>query len=142
MKRIVSVLVFAGFFTAANAQVSLENASGSLESAYVEWASDGSDSYNVYYSGAGASNVKVDAPLVRKYGSKFRVDAVGLKAGDYTFKVVSVKGGKEGASSTSKSISVKAHDRSGFAFSNGHVPGAYKVDGTLKNGDVVLYVTG
>ena len=141
MKRIVSVLVCAGFFTAANAQVSLENASGSLESAYVEWASDGSDSYNVYYSGAGASNVKVDAPLVRKYGSKFRVDAVGLKAGDYTFKVVSVKGGKEGASSTSKSISVKAHDRSGFAFSNGHVPGAYKADGTLKNGAVVLYVT-
>ena len=141
MKRIVSVFACAGFFTAASAQVSLENASGALESAYVEWASDGSDSYNVYYSGAGASNVKVDAPLIRKYGSKFRVDAVGLKAGDYTLKVVSVKGGKEGASSTSKSITVKAHDRAGFAFSGGHVPGAYKTDGTLKNGAVVLYVT-
>ena len=141
MKRFVSVFACAGFFAAAYAQVSLENASGALESAYVEWASDGSDSYNVYYSGAGASNVKVDAPLIRKYGSKFRVDAVGLKAGDYTFKVVSVKGGKEGASSTSKTISVKAHDRSGFAFSNGHVPGAYKVDGTLKSGAVVLYVS-
>ncbi len=141
MKRIVSVLACAVFFTVANAQVSLENASGALESAYIEWASDGSDSYNVYYSGVGASNVKVDAPLVRKYGSKYRVDAVGLKAGDYTFKVVSVKGGKEGASSTSKSITVKAHDRAGFAFSDGHVPGAYKADGTLKNGAVVLYVT-
>ena len=141
MKRIVSVFACTGFFTAACAQVSLENASGALESAFVEWASDGSDSYNVYYSGAGASNVKVDAPLIRKYGSKFRVDAVGLKAGDYTLKVVSVKGGKEGASSTSKSITVKAHDRSGFAFSDEHVPGAYKTDGTLKNGAVVLYVT-
>ena len=133
----VALLGFAG----ANAQVTISAADGWLESAYAEWTSDGSDSYNVYYSGAGASNVKVDAQLIRKYGSKFRVDAVGLKAGDYIFKVVSVKGGKEGAATTSKSISVKAHDRSGFAFSNSHVPGAYKADGTLKSNAVVLYVT-
>ena len=141
MKRLASVLVFAGLFSPAGAQVSLENASGSLESAYAEWISDGSDSYNVYYSGAGAKDVKVDASLIRKYGSRFRVDAVGLKAGDYTLKVVSVKGGKEGASATSKSIAVKAHDRSGFAFSDGHVPGAYNADGTLKKDAVVLYVS-
>lgn len=141
MKRIVSVFACAGFFAAASAQVTLQNVSGSLESAYAEWASDGSDSYNVYYSGAGASNVKVDASLIRKYGSKFRVDAVGLKAGSYTLKVASVKGGKETASSTSKSIEVKAHDRSGFAFSNNHVPGAYNSDGTLKSGAVVLYIS-
>ncbi|MBR5412408.1 MAG: T9SS type A sorting domain-containing protein [Fibrobacter sp.] len=133
----VALLGFAG----ANAQVTISAADGWLESAYAEWASDGSDSYNVYYSGAGASNVKVDAQLIRKYGSKFRVDAVGLKAGDYTLKVVSVKGGKEGASTTSKSLKVKAHDRSGFAFSNSRVPGAYKADGTLKSGAVVFYVT-
>ena len=141
MKQVFSILACAGFVVIANAQVSLQNVAGSLESAYAEWNSDGSDSYNVYYSGAGASNVKVDGSLIRKYGSKFRVDAVGLKAGDYTLKVVSVKGGKEGASTTSKTVSVKAHDRSGFAFSNGHVPGAYKADGTLKSGAVVLYVT-
>ena len=141
MKRLASVLVIAGLFSPAGAQVSLENASGSLESAYAEWISDGSDSYNVYYSGAGAKDVKVDASLIRKYGSRFRVDAVGLKAGDYTLKVVSVKGGKEGASATSKSIEVKAHDRSGFAFSDGHVPGAYNADGTLKKDAVVLYVS-
>ena len=141
MKRLASVLVFAGLFSPAGAQVSLENASGSLESAYAEWISDGSDSYNVYYSGAGARDVKVDASLIRKYGSRFRVDAVGLKAGDYTLKVVSVKGGKEGASATSKSIAVKAHDRSGFAFSDGHVPGAYNAEGTLKKDAVVLYVS-
>ena len=141
MKRLVSVIACAGFFSVAGAQVTLENVSGSLESAYAEWISDGSDSYNVYYSGAGASNVKVDASLIRKYGSKFRVDAVGLKAGDYTLKVVSVKGGKEGASTTSKTISVKSHDRSGFAFSNNHIPGAYNSDGTLKKNAVVLYVS-
>ena len=66
---------------------------------------------------------------------------MGLKAGSYTLKVASVKGGKEGASTTSKSLEVKAHDRAGFAFSNNHVPGAYKADGTLKSGTVVLYVT-
>lgn len=133
----VALLGFAG----AYAQVSINKAEGWLESAFAEWASDGSDSYNVYYSGAGASNVKVDGQLVRKYGSKYRVDVVGLKAGSYTLKVASVKGGKEGASTTSKSLTVKAHDRAGFAFSNGHVPGAYKTDGTLKSGAVVLYVT-
>ncbi len=133
----VALLGFAG----AYAQVTLSSAEGWLESAFAEWASDGSDGYNVYYSGAGASNVKVDGQLVRKYGSKYRVDVVGLKAGSYTLKVASVKGGKEGASTTSKSLIVKAHDRAGFAFSNGHVPGAYKTDGTLKSGAVVLYVT-
>ena len=95
----------------------------------------------MYYSGNGKSNVKVDAELVRKYGSTWRVDVPGLKAGDYTLKVVGVKGGKEGASATTKTLSVKAHDRSGFAFANGRVPGAYKADGTLKDGAVVLYIT-
>ena len=143
MKRLVSVFTCSGFlaFSSVFAQVSFQNASGSLESAYAEWASDGSDSYNVYYSGAGSKDVKVDAPLIRKYGSRFRVDVVGLKAGDYTFKVVSVKGGKEGASATSKAVSVKAHDRSGFAFSDGHIPGAYNADGSLKKDAVVLYVS-
>ena len=133
----VALLGFAGVY----AQVTLSSAEGWLESAFAEWASDGSDSYNVYYSGAGASNVKVDAPLIRKYGSKYRVDVVGLKAGSYTLKIASVKGGKEIASTNSKSLTVKAHDRAGFAFSNGRVPGAYKVDGTLKDGAVVLYIT-
>ena len=140
ISKVALGVVLLGFAGAA-AQVTLSSANGWLESAYAEWASDGSDSYNVYYTGAGASNVKVDGSLIRKYGSKYRVDVVGLKAGNYTLKVASVKGGKEGASTTSKSLEVKAHDRSGFAFSNNHVPGAYKADGTLKSGAVVLYVT-
>ena len=125
----------------ANAQVTVDDAGGWLESAYAQWASDGSDSYNVYYSGSGKSDVKVDAQLVRKYGSTWRVDVPGLKAGDYTLKIAGVKGGKEGSASTTKTLSVKAYDRSGFAFSNNHVPGAYKADGTLKDGAVVIYIS-
>ena len=34
-----------------------------------------------------------------------------------------------------------AHDRSGFAFNNNHVPGAYNADGTLKKNAVILYVS-
>lgn len=125
----------------ANAQVTVGDAGGWLESAYAQWASDGSDSYNVYYSGSGKSDVKVDAQLVRKYGSTWRVDVPGLKAGDYTLKIAGVKGGKEGSAATTKTLSVKAYDRSGFAFSNNHVPGAYKADGTLKDGAVVIYIS-
>ncbi len=141
MKCLVMALSCLGVVAAANAQVVVSDAGGWLESAYVQWASDGSDSYNVYYSGNGKSDVKVDAELVRKYGSTWRVDVPGLKAGDYTLKIVGVKGGKEGAAATTKTLSVKAHDRSGFAFANGRVPGAYKADGTLKDGAVVLYIT-
>ena len=137
----LSCLACLGFVSVASAQVTLGEAGGWLESAYAEWTADGSDSYNVYYSGNGASNAKVDAELVRKYGSKWRVDVPGLKAGDYTLKIASVKGGKETASATTKTLSVKAHDRSGFAYSNGRLPGAYKKDGTLKDGAVVIYVS-
>ena len=141
MKCLVMAISCLGLVAAAGAQVTLGNAGGWLESAYAEWASDGSDSYNVYYSGAGKSDVKVDAELVRKYGSTWRVDVPGLKAGDYTLKIAGVKGGKEGSTATTKTLSVKAHDRSGFAFSGGHVPGAYNADGTLKDGAVVIYIS-
>ena len=141
MKCLVTAFAGLGLVAAAFAQVSLGNAAGWLESAYAEWASDGSDGYNVYYSGNGVSNVKVDAELVRKYGSTWRVDVPGLKAGDYTLKIAGVKGGKEGASATTKTLSVKAHDRSGFAFSGGHVPGAYNADGALKDGAAVIYIS-
>jgi len=141
MKLFATALACLGLVAVAGAQVTLGDAGGWLESAYAQWASDGSDGYNVYYSGAGKTDVKVDAQLVRKYGSTWRVDVPGLKAGEYTLKIVGVKNGKEGTSATTKTLSVKAHDRSGFAFADGHVPGAYKADGTLKDGAVVVYIT-
>ena len=139
--HLVGACLFFLSAAAVQAQVTFTDASGSLESAYATWADDGYDSYNVYYSGNGSTDKKVDAELVRKYGSTWRVDVPGLKAGSYTLKVASVKGGKESTSATTKTLSVKVHDRPGFAFSNDHIPGAYKKDGTLKDGAIVLYVS-
>ncbi len=120
-----------GLATSASA-LTINKAEGWLESAYAEWAMvSGASSYNVYVDG-----VKIDNPLIRSYGSYMRADAVGLKAGSHTIKVEASNG-----ETASKTVTVKAHDRSGFAFSNNRVPGAYNTDGTLKSGAVVVYVT-
>ncbi|MBK0370120.1 pectate lyase family protein [Flavobacterium agrisoli] len=122
--------------------VTINESAGWLESAYVKWQPvSGAQSYNVYYSGNGVTNKKIDDPLIRSYGSYFRADVLGLKAGTYTLKVAPVISGTEGTAATTGNLTVKAHDRSGFAFANGRVPGAYNADGTPKSGAVILYVT-
>jgi len=55
--------------------------------------------------------------------------------------VVPVTGGQEGEAASTQNITVAAHDRTGFAFADGRVPGAYKADGTPKPNAVVLYIT-
>ncbi|UBB88648.1 T9SS type A sorting domain-containing protein [Candidatus Kaistella beijingensis] len=116
--------------------------SGSLESAYVKWDPvSGAESYNVYYSGGGITDKKIDTQLIRSYGNYFRADVLGLAAGTYTMKVVPVVGGVEGTASTSSAVTVLAHDRTGFAHQGGRIPGAYNMDGTLKANAVVLYIT-
>lgn len=123
--------------------VKITKAEGDLEAAYVEWDKlVGATWYNVYCMAEGGSWQKLDAPLVREYESNFRADAVGLKAGKYTLKVVPVEGGaeKENFASTAK-ITVIAHERTGFAFVNGTSSGAYNDDGTLKSDARVIYVT-
>lgn len=141
MKPFAFILTILGLSTALFAQISLKDASGWLESAYVEWTAEGADSFNVYYSRDGLKNVKVDAELIRKYGSKYRADILGLVAGEYTVKVSSVKNGAESSSVETEPLKVLAQDRAGFAFAGGRVPGAYKKDGSLKDGAVVLYVS-
>ncbi|MDR7208489.1 T9SS type A sorting domain-containing protein [Flavobacterium piscis] len=122
--------------------VTITKSSGWLESAFVEWSPvAGADSYNVYYTGGGETNKKIDEPLIRSYGSYFRADVPGLASGSYTLTVKPVTATVEGTGTTTSSIIVSAHDRSGFAFSNGRVPGAYNLNGTLKNDAVVLYIT-
>lgn len=140
-KSFTFVLAILGFAVASFAQISLKTASGWLETAFAEWETDGADSFNVYYSGNGLANVKVDAELVRKYGSKYRVDILGLVPSEYTIKIVSVKNGEEGIFAETEPLKVLAHDRAGFAFSNNRVPGAYKIDGSLKDNAVVVYVS-
>ncbi|MBN2236932.1 MAG: T9SS type A sorting domain-containing protein [Bacteroidales bacterium] len=132
---LISVQVFAQ-------TVTITESAGWLESAYLKWQPvAGADSYNVYYSGMGKTNIKIDNQLIRSYGSYFRADVLGLQAGAYTFKVTSVTAGVEDLGTETASIAVLAHDRTGFAFDGGRVPGAYNSDGTPKTGAVILYIT-
>ena len=122
--------------------VTINEAAGWLESAYVKWQPvEGAESYNVYYSGEGLTDEKIDDQLIRSYGTYCRADVLGLKAGNYTIKVAPVIEGVEGESTVSESVTVVAHDRTGFAFSDERVPGAYKADGTPKDDAVILYIT-
>ena len=133
--------------------INILDAGASLESLYAEFdAYAAATSYNAYVKSETGSYIKLDTQLIRKYkdGNKeyYRVDAVGLKAGKYTLKVAPVVSGSELTSAATEvnNFVVKAHDRSGFAFSNdsplaGKTVGAYNLDGTLKSNARVLYVT-
>jgi pectate lyase len=133
-------LLFCGFLNAQS--VTITESAGWLESAFVKWLPvAGADSYNVYYTGEGISNKKIDTQLIRSYSTYFRADVLGLKAGTYTLRVAAVTAGVEGTATETSAVTVLAHDRNGFAFEGGRVPGAYKADGTPKDGAVVLYIT-
>ncbi len=132
----------------APSDISIVNQQGWLESAYVEWTNPAEvDKYNVYYKGTDdADYVKIDDELVRYYGSYYRADALGLKAGVYTIKIATVKNGAETDSVISDPITVEAQTREGYAFDssspyyNSEGVGAYKNDGTLKDNAQVIYV--
>ncbi|MCV9928012.1 T9SS type A sorting domain-containing protein [Flavobacterium sp. LS1R49] len=123
-------------------QVQINEVAGWLESAYVKWQPvANAQSYNVYYTGGGITDKKIDNELIRSYGTYYRADIPGIKAGSYTIKIKPVISGVEGTGSTTSSITVKAHDRAGFAFANNRVPGAYNADGTPKTNAVIIYIT-
>lgn len=126
-------------------KVKITKSAGWNNAAYIEWSLyTGATSYNVYVKGGQYSDfTKIDYQLVRNYGTFGRADALGLKAGTYEVKVVPVVSGTEktAAANTATSIIVKDHDRSGYAFTSSHVPGAYNLDGTLKSNAVVVYIT-
>lgn len=123
-------------------QVQINEASGWLESVFVKWQPvSNAQTYNVYYTGNGFTDKKIDDQLIRRYGSYFRADIPGLKAGTYTVKVKPVTSGTEGTGSTTSTLTVLAQDRNGFAFDGGRVPGGYKTDGTPKDNAVILYIT-
>ncbi|QSB27152.1 T9SS type A sorting domain-containing protein [Flavobacterium sp. CLA17] len=123
-------------------QVQITESSGWLESAFVKWQPvSNAQSYNVYYTGQGITDQKIDNQLIRSYGSYFRADIPGLKAGSYTVKVKPVISGTEGTGSTTGNLTVAAQDRNGFAFDSGRVPGGYKIDGTPKDNAVIVYIT-
>ncbi len=124
-----------------------ENEGGWFEACWMEFDLNGYSSFVGYISAdGGATWTKLDAELVRSYGTYGRVDAVGLAAGNYLLKVVPVTGGIEQCAGAivSGNLVVKAHDRHGFAHTGTYASegiGAYNNDGTLKSGARVLYVT-
>lgn len=123
---------------ASNASVVVSTSAGYNEGAFAEWqAVTGASGYNVY-----ADGTKIDSMLIRQYPGCFRTDAVGLKAGSHTLKIVPIISGSEDASKAAEvKVTTTAHDRSGFAFVNGTSSGAYNEDGTLKSNAAVIYVT-
>ncbi|MDA3816716.1 MAG: T9SS type A sorting domain-containing protein [Prolixibacteraceae bacterium] len=143
MKYFLSLFLFLSLFVLSNARsVSVLNTGGWFESAFVEWEPvEGADRYNVYCNGEGVDVQLIDGLLVRDYGEYFRADVPGLKAGTYTITVVPVVSGEETEGVITGELTVMPHDRTGFAFSNGHIPGAYNADGTLKDNAVVIYIT-
>ncbi|MBF9221973.1 pectate lyase family protein [Hymenobacter ruricola] len=143
MKHLLSLLLLLLLPLAMRAQaLTIVESAGWQESAYVRWQPLATaQSYNVYYTGAGVVNQKLDDQLIRNYGSFYRADALGLAPGSYTLKVAPVSGGVEGAATVTGSLTVQAQDRTGFAFSNGRVPGAYNANGTVKSNAVILYIT-
>ncbi len=130
---------------AAWEQGAFQKASGHLESAYIEWAPvEGATGYRVYVkpaAGLDSEYKQIDDQLVRRYPTYWRADALGLSAGSYVMKVTPVKDGTDMDALVTGPLTVLAQDRSGYAFAKGNVPGAYSMDGTLKQGAKVVYVT-
>ncbi|MBR4626647.1 MAG: right-handed parallel beta-helix repeat-containing protein [Ruminococcus sp.] len=123
---------------AVETSVKILSSAGYGEGIYATWSSvAGASDYKVYVDGT-----KIDSMLVRQYPGYLRADAVGLKAGSHTMRIVPVISGNEDTSKAGEAVvSAKAHDRSGFGFVNGSSSGAYNEDGTLKSNATVVYVT-
>ena len=138
-------MILSLFSLNVDAAVEIIKTQGWFESGYVTWKPlQNASGYNVFYKASGASDwTKVDNELVRNYGSYGRADMVGLSAGTYQFMVVPIIDGSEKKEEAAESglFTAVAYDRAGFAHqgvSNG--VGAYKNDGTLKDGARVVYI--
>ena len=147
MIRKLFCLIQAYLFTLTlSASIVINDASGWFESGHITWQPiEGAYTYHVYYSAEDGEFVPLDKELIRNYGNYGRADVLGIKEGNYRFKIVGTDSlGNEMLETTSESelFTVKAHDRGGFAHLNYQGIGAYNDDGTLKEGAKVLYVTG
>ncbi len=122
--------------TVVSGSVNITKSEGWLNSAYIE--------FDPYTDAKGyvvkVDDVKIDDQLIRTYPSYVRADALGLTAGDHTMTVQAVLENGDTTQASSATMTVIDHDRSGYAFADGDTPGAYKADGTLKSGAVVIYV--
>lgn len=138
MKHIITATFIALSAVTVNAAVTFTKSAGGLESVYAEWEPvAGATAYEVTCGGRVA-----DAQLVRQYPGYIRADIPGLPAGTYTLAVKAL--GTDGAvieSGETAPLTAQAYVREGFAFTDDYVPGAYGLDGSLKEGARVLYIT-
>ncbi|MGL1889807.1 MAG: T9SS type A sorting domain-containing protein [Reichenbachiella sp.] len=142
IKRIIVLIALLHPIMIWAQSVTIDEANGWFESAYIKWLPvDNVDGYHVYLTGEGIMQQKIDNQLIREYETYYRADILGLEAGTYTIEVVPVISNVEGTGTVTETITVDAHDRTGFAFNNNATPGAYKADGTPKNDAVILYIT-
>ncbi len=130
------------------ADINITRAQGWLETAYITWTNPTPvDYYNVYVKPEGGEYTQIDNELIRYYGSYYRADALGLKAGKYQMKIEPVIGGSAQEAKESDVMEVLPQIREGFAFdkTSPHYHsdgiGAYNNDGTLKGGAQVIYLT-
>ena len=120
---------------------------GYEESAYIEFGKiSGVSEYKVSCKSANgaASYNYIDKELVREIApNKMRADVVGLKAGDYTLRI------EADGRSVTKTVTVAAYDRSGYAHFDASAGnnvyadgvGGYKNDGTPKDDAQIIYVS-
>ena len=152
LKRTLLATMLTLLCSIANATITDISVGGWFEGGYVTWTKEAGYAYNVYVRSTTESTWKqLDTELVREYGTYGRADAVGLKAGQYLFKVVPVQNNVEISAEATETaaFTATAYDRSGFAhfktasstFDPSRGIGAYKNDGTLKDGAKVFYVT-
>ena len=143
MKRLCTAfLAWMMMTTMFGGTVNVTNTSGWLETAMVQWSNvDGATRYVVEYSGEGIQGVS-DDQLIRRYSDYWRADIPGLKAGTYSLTVKAYdENNTELAVSATKSVTVTAIKREGYAFTDGIIPGGYNLDGTPKSGARIIYLT-
>ena len=141
--QMLFVAFFLLFINQKASALTIINEEGWLETAYATWQPvEDATKYEVFYTGEGINLQLVDECLVRQYAVYYRVDVPGLKAGSYTLTVKALNSdGKVLSEATTQPLTVKAHNREGYAFTEGYVPGGYNLDGTVKNGAKILYVS-
>lgn len=129
-------------------QIQVIEVGGWFEAGYVEFELlETANQYNVYCKKASEGMEgyqKLDAMLIRSYGSYGRADAVGLEPGKYNFKIVGVNEEGEEMEATATetpNFTARAYDRGGFAHFGYEGIGAYNDNGTLKPNTKVIYVT-
>ena len=144
MKRLYLILLtlVSVASTYATDAITVTRQEGWLETAMLQWTPvEGAAKYSVSYAGEGISGT-ADDMLIRSYTGYVRCDIPGLKAGTYSLTVKALdEKGAELATSAAQSVTVKAQNREGYAFTEGVVPGGYNMDGTPKAGAKIIYVT-